>query len=80
MKNKTDYLHTYQIAPDFNIATVSNSVGTLVAWIEVRSQRIYRCQTFDKYSVDRLLSVCSHMFDRHIGQRIFLCTICALEH
>ena len=30
--------------------------------------------------VDRLLSVCSQTVDRYIGQRMFLCNICALEH
>ena len=48
-------------------------------------QYVYIAQITDvirlmNMSVDRLLSVRARTVDRFISQRIFLCTICALQH
>ena len=53
------------------VNTRMNGTGT--------QQTIIDVERLTNSSVDRLLSVCAQTVDRYIGQRMFLCSICALE-
>ena len=63
-------MHTYQLVSLTHVRSSDNTTQQNIPYVK-RLMNIL---------VDRLLSVCAQMVDGYIGQRMFLCTICSLEH